>query len=203
MVKPGIFRARDRSLLVIDAVVSQDGGLCRIGCRDLRPSVDQAVRLIKIDGLGDVVGDDGILLPQFGNTIHLHRQQHRDTLAPQIAGQQDCRGSSPTVAEENYAGPSLLFAGKNSVVIRVQKSNDGIVGSLPPPVLEDTDKGLFGNSSLDLLRQLNRAVVRAVVSDEATHKTDHNAGRSGGGLGAEHRAIQSSRESRHDHAQKG
>jgi len=70
-VEPGSFRALDGMFFVIDEVVAQDFCLGGVSGGDLWAAVDEAMRLIKIDGLGDVVGNDGILLPEFGHAIHL------------------------------------------------------------------------------------------------------------------------------------
>ena len=80
-VEPGSLRALDRVLLVVDEVISQNVRLGRISSFDLRAAVDDAMRLIEIDGLGDVVGNDGILLPEFGDAIHLDGEQNRNALA--------------------------------------------------------------------------------------------------------------------------
>ena len=80
-VEPGSLRALDRVLLVVDEVISQNVRLGRISSFDLRAAVDDAMGLIEIDGLGDVVGNDGILLPEFGDAIHLDGEQNRNALA--------------------------------------------------------------------------------------------------------------------------
>jgi hypothetical protein len=62
-IPEGILGALDGIFLVIHEEVSQDFSLRRIG-RDYVPaSVNDPFGLIKVDGLGDVVWDDGIVLP--------------------------------------------------------------------------------------------------------------------------------------------
>ena len=107
------------------------------------------------------------------------RQQNRDALPSQVAGQQHSSCGSPTVAEKNDMGPSLLFSGKIAVVIPIEQPEDGVVSLLSVPVFENMDVGIFGNCELDSPRELNRTVVEVVVSDKTTDETDHNAGRSG------------------------
>jgi len=80
-VEPGSLWTLDGVLLVVDEVVSKNVCLGRISSFDLRAAVDDAMRLIKIDGLGDVVGNDGILLPELGDAIHLDGEQNRNALA--------------------------------------------------------------------------------------------------------------------------
>ena len=70
-VPPGGFRAVHRTFLVIDAVVAEDFGLSRIGGGDLAAAVNEAFGLIKVDGFGDVIGNDGIVLPKLGDAIDL------------------------------------------------------------------------------------------------------------------------------------
>src|SRR5258708_34694786 len=72
--EPGCLRALDWILLVILPVISQYLGLSRISGSDLGPAMKDAVRLIEIHGCGDVVGNDGVVLPRLGDAIHLHRQ---------------------------------------------------------------------------------------------------------------------------------
>ena len=193
-IRPGSLRAIDRIFLVIHAVVSKDLSLRGIGGRDVRPAVDDALRLIEVHSFGDVVWDDRIVLPDFGDAIHLHSEQDRHAFAPQITGQQDRSGCSPAVAEENDAGSSSFFRGKHAVVIGVQQSNDVVVSLLSSAVFENPDVGVFGNGSLNLPRELDGAVVRVVMADETTHETDHDVGRSGSRVGRERCGVQRSRE---------
>ena len=167
----------------------------------LRPAVDDAMRLVKVHGLGDVGRNDGIVLPDFGDAIHLHGQHNRNAFAPQVAGQQHRRGCSPAVAEENDAGPSFFFRGKNAVVIGVEQAEDGVVGLFPATVLKNPHISIFGNSSLDLLRELNRAVVRVVMADKSAHEADHNVRRSRSAFGPERRHPLAARELRHSREQ--
>lgn len=62
-IKPGSCRAIDRMLAVIDQVISEDFGSVRIGGENAAAAVNKAVGLIEVDGLMDVRGDDGIVLP--------------------------------------------------------------------------------------------------------------------------------------------
>jgi len=84
---PGGFGAFDRSLFVIDAVVPEDLSACGIGGSDLATAVENARGLIKIYGLGNVIGNDRVVLPPLGDTIHLHRQRNGNALLSEITGQ--------------------------------------------------------------------------------------------------------------------
>lgn len=70
-VPPGGFRTVNRGLLVIDAVVAKNFRLSRIGGSDLPAAMNEAFRLIKVNGFGDIIRNDGIVLPKFGYTIDL------------------------------------------------------------------------------------------------------------------------------------
>jgi len=192
-IRPRSSWAVDWSFFVVHAVVAQNRGLGGIGGKDLAPAVDNACCLIKVHGLGDVVGNDGIVLPQFGDTIHLHRQQDRYTSATQIARQQHRRSCSPTVAKENNASSILLFGGEDTVVIGIEKSDNGIIGPFSAAILENPDIGALGSSLPDTLRELNGAVVRIVVTDEATHEADHNVGSWDRSVGPNYRRVHSAR----------
>jgi hypothetical protein len=66
-VPPGGLSALDGSFLVINPVIPQDFRLCGIRCRDLATAMDNALRLIKVHRFGDVVRNNGIVLPEFGD----------------------------------------------------------------------------------------------------------------------------------------
>ena len=72
--EPGIIRALDGIFFVIHEVVAQDFSSDGVGCGDLASAVNDALGLIKIHGLRDVVGNNGIVLPHFGDAIYLNRQ---------------------------------------------------------------------------------------------------------------------------------
>src|SRR6202035_3870842 len=73
-VNPGSLWALYWILPVIGEVIPQNFGFRGISGGDLRAAVDDAMRLIKVHSLGDVVGNHGIVLPDFGDTINLHCQ---------------------------------------------------------------------------------------------------------------------------------
>ena len=118
-VPPGGFGALDGSFLVIHTVVAEDVGSGGVGGGDLALAMNNALGLVEVYGFSNVVGNDGIVLPNFGDAIDLHRQQNRNALAPEIAGEQDCGGRSPTVAEQDNVSASFFFGGKNAVAIGI------------------------------------------------------------------------------------
>lgn len=72
-ISPGSLGTLDGVSPVIHKVISEDQSLRRIGGNDLLLTVDDTVSLIKVDGLGDVVRNDRIVLPDLGYAINLHR----------------------------------------------------------------------------------------------------------------------------------
>ena len=72
-VVPGIPLTADGVVLVLDSDVSDDLGACRVGGANIGLTVNKPLQLIKIDGLGDVGRDDGVILAPFGDAIHLDR----------------------------------------------------------------------------------------------------------------------------------
>jgi len=73
-VIPGSVGTIDVGFFVIGEIVSEDLGLGRIGGFDRGAAMDNAVRLIEIYRLSDVVGDDGVILPEFCDAIDLHSE---------------------------------------------------------------------------------------------------------------------------------
>jgi hypothetical protein len=196
-VEPGGLGALDWILAVIHAVISQDVSSGGIGGNDLGATVDEAVWLIEIYGLSDVIWNDRIVLPQLGYAIHLNREQDRNPFPSQIAGERHGRCRSPALAEQDYARPSLFFSGKNAVTVRVQQADNSVIGSFAAPVFKDPDESSLGYSLPDSLRELNRTVVRIIMTDEAAYEPDHNIRRRCSRFRVERTAIESSRERRH------
>jgi len=189
----GLVRACDRIFPVVDAVIPQNLGLRWVGGGNLRPAVEDAVRLIKVDRLRDVTGDDGIVLPDFGDAVDLHGEQNGNSCLLQVTSQQYSSGSSPTMSENDDACSRLFFGGKTAVVIDIEQAHDGVVGTLPAAVFEDPNVGVFGSRALDPLSKTNGAVVKIVVAYEAAHETDDNAGGNCRGLRPDDGGIHRSR----------
>jgi len=174
--------AGNGSFLVIHEVIAQNFSSGGIGRSDLAATVDDAVDLVKIYGFGDIVGNDGIVLPQFGDTIHLDGQENGYAFVAQIAGEQYGGGCSPTVAEEDDAGVSFFLGGKDAVVISVEQTNDGVIGLFSAAVFEDLNISALGEGLADALCELNRAVVRVIRTYETADEADHDIGRSSRGV---------------------
>src|SRR5580704_7625053 len=91
-------------------------------------------------------------------------------------------------------GTGFLLGGKCAVAIGIEDAKDGIVGLFAVAVLENTHVCIFGNDGADTPGELNWTVMRIVVANESTDKTDQDVrgryirGRRGR-LGPENRAI--------------
>src|ERR1700728_4530403 len=151
-VCPGGLGASNWRFLVIDSVITEDFGFCRIGGSDVLLAVHDALGLVKIHGFGDVIWNDGVVLPQFGDAIHLHGEQEGYAFAAQVPSQRDNRRRSPTVATPDDARSSFCFRGKNAVVIVIEQSNDAVEGLFSTAICKDPDVGVLGNGSLNLPR---------------------------------------------------
>ena len=75
-VPPGILTATEGFRFVVGAEVAEDASARRVGGANLRPAVEHAIQLIKIDGLGDIAGDYGVIFAALGDTIDLDGENH-------------------------------------------------------------------------------------------------------------------------------
>lgn len=173
-IGPGSLGTVDGVLAVIDEIVSQDFGLFGICGDDLTAAVDETVGLVEVDGLRDVVGDDGIVLPEFGDAINLNGEQDGDILAAQIAGQQDGGGCSPALSEQNDVSARFFLGGKCAVAILIEQMKDCGIGLLAAAILENANVGSVGKSLADATGDYNRAVMRIFVADKAADESDDN-----------------------------
>ena len=85
VIEPSHGWALYRLFAIVVAVVAEDFGLRGIGGGDAGASVHEAVRLIEIGRGGDVIGNDGIVLPEFRNAIDLHGEKNRNVSAIEFA----------------------------------------------------------------------------------------------------------------------
>src|SRR4029077_314307 len=84
--KPLIVVAIDSTVPIRHSNVTKDLRPRWISRDNCRASMEQTSWLIKIDRRCYVRGDRGIFLAWLGNTIHLDREQDRDTMPPQLSG---------------------------------------------------------------------------------------------------------------------
>src|ERR1700730_3754366 len=154
VLEPGTAAALHRFLPVVEAVVSKNLRLGIVGSDDLGAAVQQAMRLIKIHCLGDVVGDDLVALPRFLDAVDLYRKQHGDSCSIQFTRQHDDGRSSPTVAEENDSRLRFFVIAEDTIVIAVEQAKNGFVGGSPVAGLKDLDDVACRKALPNSLRQL-------------------------------------------------
>jgi hypothetical protein len=141
--------------------------------------MNQPVGLVEVDGLRDIGRNDGIVLTDFGDAIHLHRQQHRDALALQIASQSDRCGGSPTVTEKDDSSIPSFRVGQNAVVIGIEQPDNGTVCTLPVTVFKRLDGDARRIGFAEPLSQFDWPVMGIIVADKSTNKTNNDVGRGG------------------------
>jgi len=71
-VQPGVIRTLERALRVVCSIVPKDFSSQGIGGSDLPPAVEDALGLIKIHGFSDIVGNNGVVLPELRDAIDLN-----------------------------------------------------------------------------------------------------------------------------------
>src|SRR3984893_9935136 len=141
--------------------------------------MNHPVGLVEVDGLRDIGRNDGIVLADFSDAIHLHRQQHRDVLPLQIASQGNYRASSPTVPEKDDSSIPSFRVGQNAVVIAIEQPDNGTVSTLPVTVFKRLDGDARRIGFAEPLGQFDWPVMGIIVTDKPTDKTNHDVGRGG------------------------
>ncbi|HWO39701.1 MAG TPA: hypothetical protein VNO32_63845, partial [Candidatus Acidoferrum sp.] len=69
--------------------IAEDASARRIGSANLRLAVEQAIALIKIDGLEDIGRDYGVILAELGDAIDLDGEDYGNTVFFKLAGEFD------------------------------------------------------------------------------------------------------------------
>lgn len=134
--------------------------------------MDNPLSLVEVDGFGNIIRDDGIVLPEFGNAIYLNGKLNGDALALQVTSERYCGSGSPALAEENDAGTIFFLRGKNTVVIGIKQANDGFFRQFSAAVLENLNVSSRGSSAADMLSNFDWTVVRIVMPYETTNESD-------------------------------
>jgi hypothetical protein len=109
-VPPRILPATEGFCFVVGAEVAEDASALRIGGANLGLAVEHAIELIKIDGLGDVGGDYGVIFADLGDAIYLDSEDYRNTVFFELTSKFDGFRGAPTVAKNNDTGV-LFFLG--------------------------------------------------------------------------------------------
>jgi hypothetical protein len=82
-------------------------------------------------------------------------------------------------------------------VIGIEKTEHDLMSPLSAAILENPDVSALGDGLVDVLGELNRAMVGIVVVHESAHKTDDDVGSSRRIVGPNRRSIHSARERRY------
>ena len=163
-----------RMLTVVKTIIAKDLGLGLIFGLDSGAPVHQAMRLIEVDGSGDIVGNDSIMLPKLGHAIDLHRQQNRDSSPVQFPRQEHHRSRSPAVPKKDDTRLGFLLFAEASVVVAVQQAEDGPVSLFAAAIFEYLDVSAAGSALPQALGQLHRPVMGVVVTYKSPRKANQN-----------------------------
>lgn len=171
---------------IVVAIVAENFCFGGVGGGDAGASVDEAVRLIEVDGGSDVVGNDGVVLPQFGDAVDLYGEQNGNVDASEFARQYDRGRGSPTVAEEHDVGLRFFLIAQEAIVIAIEKADDGLVGLTAVAIFKDLDESVVTQALAQALGDKHRLLMGIVVANEAANEPDENErwilgmGRNGG-----------------------
>ena len=107
---PGIFGAGDGMRAVVEEIVPEDCGARSVGGDDFWLAADEALVLIEIGGVADVVGDGLVVAAGFGHAIYLDGENDGNAFGLELAGEGDDGAGSPAVAiEDDVSGAFLVL----------------------------------------------------------------------------------------------
>lgn len=171
-----VFGALRGTLFIVHEVVSQNHSLCRVGRDDSAAAMDDAFGLVEVDGFGNVVWDDGVVLPQLGDAIDLNGEANGNTGAAQIAGKRHGCGRSPALAEEHDVGALSFVLRQDAVVIRVEQANDGLEGLFSATIFEDSNVSTGRDGLANSLGEQDGGVMGIIVIYESADESDDDVG---------------------------
>ena len=108
-VPPRILAASERFCFVVGAEVAEDASALGIGGANLGLAVQHSIELKKIDGLGDIGGDYGVIFADLGDAIDLDSEDYGNAVFFQLTRKFDGFRGAPTVAKNNDAGVLFFF----------------------------------------------------------------------------------------------
>jgi len=164
-------------LLVIEAVVAEDLRLGVVSSPNFLASVQNSMRLIKISGLDDVVGNDAIMLPRLGDGVDLDGEKDGDVVAIELASEHYDGGASPTLAEQDDPGRRFFVRAQGTVMVFVDQVDNAAVGRPSVTILKDLNVCIFRGGLSNAFRYEYRSMMGIIVPDEAAHKTYKNVRR--------------------------
>jgi len=171
---PGVIAALSRLFSVLQLHIAQDLGTGRVGGSDFCTPVEQSVRLVEIDRLGDIGRNHSVVLADFRNAIHLYRQQNWNTFALQVAGESDRRRCPPAMTEQDYPSTPFFFIGQETVMIPVEEMRDGPMGLSPMAIFEYLDINSIFVRAAKPSSELHFLMTQVIMADEPAYETDHD-----------------------------
>jgi len=178
-VPPGISLAGERTAFVVEAIISEDGSARGIGGANFGAAVERAVRLIKIGGLGDIGGDERVILAALSDAIHLDGEEDGNAVFFEQAGEVHGFRSAPAMPIDDDAGVSLLRRGERSVIVRVEEPQNFLMSQLAAMIFEGARDDAGGVILAELLDELHLGVDIIRVAYVAADKTDDDDRRPG------------------------
>ena len=124
-VVPRVSTTSVRFLLIGEIEIAENCSARGIGRNDFRAAVNDTLTLIKINCLGDVSRNDGIVLPVFAHAVYLDCQRNRNAIVLQLPGKIDNGGSAPAMAEQ-YDWRPPCFVRRTNAVQPIQGRNAGL-----------------------------------------------------------------------------
>ncbi len=178
-VEPRIRGALERVIGVVDKKVPEDLRVVGILRPDLRLAAEEALVLVEVDSVGDVIGNHGVVLAGFGNAVHLNRQKNGYTVSLEVTSECNDGVSAPAMPIKNNSSRALLGFRGFSVSLRGKKTKDQFVSVVAAPILKRFDVNGGRELRSQMLRELHRAVDRIVVAHETSEKSQYNRGMGG------------------------
>ncbi len=171
---PGVFVTSYVSVLVVEPVVSEDLRVCWIDGANRGPAVEQAVELVKVNGLSYVGRDAQISVSDFGDPVYEDGEQDGDFSVFELPRHGDRFRCSPTVSIEDDSRVLLFDRAYDSVVIDIQLVQDLPKSPLAMGVLKDLriDTNRMVLSEVD--RELDLAVDDVVFLDIPSQESNHD-----------------------------
>ena len=134
--------------------------------------MQEAVRLVEINGFGDVSGDQSVILMAFLDAIDLNCKEHWDAAFLQLSRERDGLRRAPAVTIENDARVAFFAVGERAIVIGVEQANNFGVGALRVMVSDRFRVDTIRIHGAKLRGQLDFAVDHIVAVNVAADEAD-------------------------------
>src|ERR1700758_4210028 len=101
--------------------------------------MQQSASLIEVDCVGHICRNHLIVVPWFGDAIHLDSKQNWNFFLLQLAGQRNNSSAAPAVSEQDNVCATLVLVRHLPVPAGVKPSKNGLMRSPAVPVLKHRD----------------------------------------------------------------